>query len=147
MIFPNEKRRSHRHVPADEPFPPPMKRHRFLPLAHQIVAAATVLVTGSIPIALTLAPAFAEDDTFTLFSNDGVGPVEGTGLLVFNDNALSEGEEFIVGAQPFRISHAGGLDSNDIVLVAIPEPSAAFAWIAGTGVLAGLRKRSRKRPD
>ena len=66
------------------------------------------------------------------------------GLLAMGANALSEGETFAVNGQAFSISYAGGLDNNDIVLVAIPEPSALFSLCAAAALWGGLRRNRRR---
>ena len=107
----------------------------------QLNVAGTISLLQNIPILLTLTTAVTQGDTFTLINNDDFEPVDTTGLLTYNGNPLSEGEFFAVGAQAFQISYAGGLDNNDIVIIAIPEPNAAVALVSGLGVLAGLRRR------
>jgi hypothetical protein len=79
--------------------------------------------------------------SFTLFNNDDVEPVATTGLLAVGANALSEGETFAVNGQAFTISYAGGLDNNDVVLVALPEPSALGSLCAVAALWSGMRRR------
>ncbi|MHA3774315.1 beta strand repeat-containing protein [Verrucomicrobiota bacterium sgz303538] len=78
-------------------------------------------------------------DRFVIVDNDFTEPVTTTGFFTLNSQVLTEGASFTVGDQKFRISYAGGVDNNDVVLFAIPEPG-VVASLLGCGVLLGLRR-------
>ena len=79
-------------------------------------------------------------DTFLLVGNDGIDPVAGESPhhFQFQGNELEESEEFLVGAQQMRISYVGG-DGNDVVLSAVPEPSAVMLCLLASPLL--MRRR------
>jgi hypothetical protein len=56
---------------------------------------------------------------------------------------LTEGEHFFVGGQEFTISYQGGT-GNDVVLRAVPEPTAFMSMLGGAGALLGLQRFRRK---
>jgi fibronectin-binding autotransporter adhesin len=108
----------------------------------QLNVAGTIALTNNVQLGLALGAPIIPGTVFTLFNNDDVEPVGTAGLLAIGANTLSEGEVFAVDGQAFAISYAGGLDNNDIVLVALPEPSAVVSLLAGIGLLCGLRRPS-----
>lgn len=84
-------------------------------------------------------------DSFVILNNDGTEPI--TGFF----RGLPEGALFTQGqlspVQTFRITYAGGLDGNDIVLFAVapvPEPGSFATLLGGFGTLLGFH-RSRRR--
>jgi fibronectin-binding autotransporter adhesin len=82
-------------------------------------------------------------DIFAILINNSSDPISGTFA------ALPNGSTFAAGTQQFQVSYfdnaatpvfelAGG---NDVSLIAIPEPAAAFSLFASLGALAGFRRR------
>ncbi|RYD70010.1 MAG: PEP-CTERM sorting domain-containing protein, partial [Verrucomicrobiaceae bacterium] len=112
-------------------------------------------VTGGLafnaPITLTLDFSTfdpADGDSFVLVDNDLADPIvfaDETSGLYYDFALLSEGSSFTVtsGAftQEFTITYEGGTNANDIVLTAVPEPSAMVALLGGVAMLAGFRRR------
>jgi autotransporter-associated beta strand protein len=112
------------------------------------LSAAGVSLDGTVTLTLALNYTPAPFTSFTIVNNTGVTPVGGTtGLLTWGgpEGVLSEGEIFLVGAQEFSITYAGGSGGNDIILTTIPEPGSITALCAGLGVLCGLRRIRRRR--
>ena len=110
--------------------------------------SGTVSFTSPVNLTLTLASTFAPDTKFTLIDNnlfDAIALADPLARFVFEGNPLEEGEVFAVaggfGSQSFQISYAGGTDANDVVLTAIPEPSAALMVLAGVGCLVTYQRR------
>jgi fibronectin-binding autotransporter adhesin len=110
----------------------------------QLNVAGTISLANNVQLGLSLGAPIIPGTVFTLFNNDDIEPVSTLGLLAIGANALSEGETFAVNGQAFSISYAGGLDNNDIVLVAIPEPSALFSLCAAAALWGGLRRNPRR---
>jgi fibronectin-binding autotransporter adhesin len=79
-------------------------------------------------------------DTFTLILNDATDAVSGTFA------GLPEGASIIAASsgQEFTISYVGGIDNNDVVLTAVPEPGSAVMLLSGMGMLLGLQRRRRR---
>ncbi len=72
-------------------------------------------------------------DSFMLVEHGGSSPVEfrlNPAGFAIDGVALNEGDRFLVDAQEFSITYAGG-DGNDVVLYAIPEPGCASLLWAG----------------
>jgi fibronectin-binding autotransporter adhesin len=107
----------------------------------QLNVAGTINLANNVQLVLSLGAPIVAGTSFTLFNNDDVEPVATTGLLAVGANALSEGETFAVNGQAFTISYAGGLDNNDVVLVALPEPSALGSLCAVAALWSGMRRR------
>jgi hypothetical protein len=77
-------------------------------------------------------------DSFTIFDNQFAGPVDG----FFRD--MPEGALFAAGNVQMQISYTGG-DGNDVVLTAVPEPTAwALAVVCASAMLV-LRIRQHPR--
>jgi fibronectin-binding autotransporter adhesin len=118
----------------------------------QINVAGLVQFGGPVNLSLSLASTFAANTSFTIINNNLTDPVTFTDALsglVYNGNALEEGEMFAVtggfGTQAFQISYAGGTDLNDVVLTAVPEPGSAMMVLAGLGGLLGFQRRRTGR--
>lgn len=112
-------------------------------------------VTGSVtlnaPITLTLDFAGYDPidnvDSFVIVNNDGTDAIALNGSrMIYGTTELNEGTIFTAASgaltQAFQVTYAGG-SGNDIVLVAVPEPTAAIGMLVGLAGLAGLRRRSR----
>jgi autotransporter-associated beta strand protein len=111
-------------------------------LFDQVNATGTITLNGTIDLTLNLSFDPADwGDSFLVLNNDGSEATAGTGRFAFAGQRLEEADAFTVGSQAFRISYAGG-SGNDVVLYAIPEPS-ALALLFAAGALLGIR-RSRK---
>jgi hypothetical protein len=116
-----------------------------------------LMVTGSVslnaPVALSIALAagMANDTLITIIDNNGTDAVNvanADSRFVHDSVVLEEGSIFFVtggfGTQQFQITYAGGT-GNDVVLVAVPEPSFATFLAGSLGILLGLR-RTRSNP-
>jgi fibronectin-binding autotransporter adhesin len=112
----------------------------------QINAAGNVSLLADTQLTLSLGfdPANDGSMSFTLISNNGAAPISGGGFLTYNGNTLGEGAVFNVGVQPFQLTYAGGVGANDVVLTAVPEPTAFVSMLSGLGVLMGLRRFRRR---
>ena len=115
-----------------------------------------VNVTGGISLDGTLSGSLINgfngliqpNDLFAIILNDGVDPITGN----LSDTAQG-GLITFAGGQQFFISYTGNFDGaittfegvgNDVVLKAIPEPSAFMSLIGGLGMFAGLRRMRRR---
>lgn len=104
-----------------------------------------ITLDGTVTLSIILGFSPPENTQFLIVDNTSGTAVGGTpGLLTFNGPAglLTEGEEFPAGTQLFKITYQGGVGGNDIVLIAIPEPSSAAVMAGALGLLA-LRRRRR----
>jgi autotransporter-associated beta strand protein len=99
---------------------------------------------GTVNLSINLGFVPAENTQFLVVDNTSVDPIGGTTKL-FNWNGpegqLAEGEEFFVGAQLFKITYQGGTGANDVILIAIPEPSSVTIMASALGLLALRRRR------
>jgi autotransporter-associated beta strand protein len=109
-----------------------------------VTGAVNLLVNSPLTITLGFDPADFVD-SFVIVNNDGSDAVTRTGTFTFNGQPLAEGAQFGVGAQVFRISYTGGTNNNDIVLTAIPEPTALAALLAGSAAILGCGRARRGR--
>jgi fibronectin-binding autotransporter adhesin len=91
------------------------------------------LLNGFIPAAM---------DLFFVIINDGADAVQGT---------FAQGNSVTFGGQIFEISYAGNFDTlafeggNDVVLRAVPEPSAGLLIGTAAVLLGGFRRRRAQR--
>ncbi len=118
--------------------------------ADQLDVSGSVNFGGPVNLTLSVATALPVSTSFTIINNnlvDAVTFASASALLVYNGNSLDEGEVFSVaggfGSQAFQISYAGGTDANDVVLTAVPEPSAALMVLAGVGCLVTYQRRRK----
>lgn len=84
------------------------------------IAAHDVYLYGSLDLTYLAGGVIKKGDTFTIISNNGTNPVQGT----FKD--LPEGAEVTVSGATFKISYVGG-DGNDVVLTAQNDSKAPKA--------------------
>jgi autotransporter-associated beta strand protein len=104
-----------------------------------------ISLDGTVNLKITLGFAPAEGTQFLIVDNTSLDLVGGaTGRFTWDgpEGLLSEGEMFYAGAQLFSITYQGGVGANDVILVAIPEPSTTAAIAGALGLLA-LRRRRR----
>lgn len=115
----------------------------------QLIISGPVTLNGTIDLSLSLGFDPADFvDSFVLISNLGGAPIGGTGKFSYLGNVLDDGEAFTVAGvftQIFVIDYNAGVGGDDVVLAAIPEPSATLALLGGLGALAGFG-RVRRRP-
>jgi hypothetical protein len=107
----------------------------------QLTASGAVSLTANTDLTLTLG--FTPTpfvDSFTIVDNTGTGAVAGTGLFVVGGTALNDGDTFTVGGSLFQIDYNGGT-GTDIVLQAVPEPTAATVLIGAVGLVGAMRRR------
>ncbi len=107
----------------------------------QVNTTGTVSLSGLLSVTMGYTP--AENALFFILANDGSDAIAGT-----FSNATTNGGTYTFGGQAFRISYFGNQTSpgfgtftggNDVVLMAIPEPSTAL--LGAIGLLALLRRR------
>lgn len=84
------------------------------------IVARDVFLNGSLDLTYLAGGVINKGDTFTIISNNGTNPVQGT----FKD--LPEGAEVTVSGATFKISYVGG-DGNDVVLTAQNDSKAPKA--------------------
>jgi autotransporter-associated beta strand protein len=105
-----------------------------------------ISLDGTVNLLINLGFTPAENTQFLVVDNTSPDPIGGTTKL-FNWNGpegqLAEGEEFYAGAQLFKITYQGGTGANDVILIALPEPSSAAIMASALGLLA-LRRRRRR---
>jgi autotransporter-associated beta strand protein len=105
----------------------------------QLDVTGTVnLANATLDLSLLFAPVVG--DQFLLINNDGTDAVIGT------FSGLAEGSPVLLdyGGQSyeFRLTYAGGSDSNDVVLLsAVPEPASLLLALAALLGLVALRRR------
>ncbi len=84
--------------------------------------------------------------SFLIVNNTGANPIGTTGgLFTSHGTSLPEGAFFTTGGQQFSITDTGGSGGNDVLLVAIPEPTAPAALLAGLTTLLALPRLRRRR--
>lgn len=113
----------------------------------QLNVTGTVSLTGDIALTISLGSFNPLDDgsmKFVILNNDSTDLITGTGLFSYQGNPLAEGAGFVVGSQIFNISYVGGVDNNDVILTAIPEPGSAVTLLAGLGSLLAIKRRRRQ---
>ena len=108
----------------------------------QLNVTGTVSLAGLLSVTMGFAP--ADNALFFILANDSNDAVSGT-----FSNAPVDGGIYKLGGQDYRISYIGNQTSpgvgtftggNDVVLMAIPEPSATLL-VGGLGFLVMLRRR------
>ncbi len=108
----------------------------------QLNVSGTVTLAGALNLTIGSTPVNGE--LFFILANDGADAIDGT------FSGLADGHTFSASGQDFQISYFGNYDSvtpannsftggNDVVLMAIPEPAAAF--LGSLGMLVLLRRR------
>jgi fibronectin-binding autotransporter adhesin len=115
----------------------------------QLDVNGTVTINAPVTLTLSLASTLPDGALLTILRNDAseaINFTSGAARFVFNGDSLDEGDIFNVtggfGSQQFQIFYTGDT-GNDVVLVAVPEPGTAAAWLAGVGALLGLRRSRR----
>jgi autotransporter-associated beta strand protein len=110
----------------------------------QLNVLGNVTLNGPVTLELQLGFAPQAFDEFTLILNNGNQPIGGAGRFVYAGNVLENHEIFTASTGPFQqsfeIRYDGGNSGKDLVLVAIPEPSAAVLFLGGLAVLARRRR-------
>jgi hypothetical protein len=115
----------------------------------QVVAAGAVTFTGGdLKLTLQGTPTFAQGSTLFVVVNNSGSPVTGTfGTM---NGASFNASNFVVNGQPFQLTYSAnftgaGSDgvSNDVALIAVPEPGAWMAMLGGMAMLAGFRRSRR----
>ena len=105
----------------------------------QLNVTGTVSLAGLLEVSMGYTP--AENTMFFILANDGNDAVSGS-----FDNAPANGGTYTLGGQAFLISYSGDsiansfTGGNDVVLMVVPEPTAAVLGCLG---LLGLLRRRR----
>ncbi len=110
------------------------------------LSTGALSLTSDSPLTLNLGAFDPADDgsmSFLVINNTGLAATTGSGRFTFNGTPLNNGDTFTAGVQMFSITYNGGTNANDVILTAVPEPSAAVALLSGTAMLLGLRRRRR----
>lgn len=115
----------------------------------QIVAAGAVTFTGGdLKLTLQGTPTFAQGSTLFVVVNNSGSPV--TGAFGTMNGTSFNASNFVVNGQPFQLTYSAnftgaGSDgvSNDVALIAVPEPGAWMAMLGGMAMLAGFRRSRR----
>jgi hypothetical protein len=110
----------------------------------QVNVIGSVNITDSVlNITLGYTPNPTNGDTFVIVNNDDVDGING----LFRDltgNVLSNNTEFSEGGGQFKIRYDAGT-GNDVVLIAVPEPSMLLLASLGTLCLLRFRRRCQIR--
>ena len=107
----------------------------------QLNVTGTVSLAGLLSVSMGYTP--ADSALFFIIANDGLPTDAITGTF---SNAPVDGGIYKLGGQDFKISYFGDsvtnsfIGGNDVVLMAIPEPSATLL-VGGLGFLVMLRRR------
>jgi fibronectin-binding autotransporter adhesin len=115
----------------------------------RVAVTGSVSLDGDNDLVLTLM-GFTPVDGTMFFLITGATGLSGTfESLNGTVTDLSQGAEFVAGGQAFQISYTGNSGSNtfagggnDLVLMAVPEPSAALATLLGVAALFARRRRA-----
>jgi autotransporter-associated beta strand protein len=104
----------------------------------QLDVTGTVnLANATLDLSLLFAPVVG--DQFLLINNDGTDAVVGA------FSGLAEGAPVSLAyagqSYEFRLTYAGGSDSNDVLLTAVPEPAGLLLALAALLGLVALRRR------
>ena len=108
----------------------------------QVNVTGAVTLGGNLTISLGFTP--VQFDNFFIVRNDGADAI--TGLI----NGYAQGSSFSLGGFEWLISYTGDFGGNtftggnDLVIQAVPEPSAAFMLLFGA-LSVGLLVRNRRR--
>ncbi|MDB6170933.1 MAG: putative autotransporter protein [Chthoniobacteraceae bacterium] len=117
--------------------------------AYDRVAASGVVTLegGDLKLTLLGTPSFAFGDTLFLIANNSHAAVNGT-FATLNGSEFTASDILLNGYR-FQLSYTANFTgtnsdglANDVALIAVPEPGAWLAMLAGLGVLA-IRTRSR----
>lgn len=104
----------------------------------QLNVTGTTTLAGLLSVTMGYTP--ADNALFFIITNDASDPISGT----FGNASVNE-DIYHLGGQDFKISYFGNsaantfTGGNDVALMAVPEPAAAF--IGSLGILAILRRR------
>jgi autotransporter-associated beta strand protein len=107
----------------------------------QLNVTGTLSLAGLLSVSMGYTP--ADSALFFIIANDGLPTDAITGTF---SNAPVDGGIYKLGGQDFKISYFGDsvtnsfIGGNDVVLMAIPEPSATLL-VGGLGFLVMLRRR------
>jgi len=102
-----------------------------------IDVTGSVTVNGTLEVAIINSYLPLGGEQFLLISNDGSDAVQGT------FSGLPEAAFLTAGDRLFQITYQGGSGSNDVMLLAVPEPS-TWALIGMTAIGSGLVYWRRK---
>ncbi|XHR28341.1 MAG: autotransporter-associated beta strand repeat-containing protein [Chthoniobacteraceae bacterium] len=106
---------------------------------------------GSLTLTLGSSYVATSTDTFVLILNNGTGETSTyfSGLTITSSTGSStysgaEGTLVDIGGQTFKLTYYGGSGSNDVELLAVPEPGTWAILLGGVGMLIGFQRMRRQ---
>ncbi len=86
--------------------------------------------------------------TFIIYSGNysgGLFRVGGNVISDYDSSTNPNSTTFTISGNTYRLDYNAGASQNSVVLLAVPEPSAALALLSGLGLLGGTQRLRRRR--